>query len=120
MSRLQLIATLSLDRVSEGWTKDHYLTFQVMDSRASMECTKEMALLDSKDGEAYVRVFTKYVKAAFKNGKVLVGGETLDAESDDIDDLPAILTTSAFELITRSKYDDPKVGMNLTQTGPTN
>ena len=110
MSRLQLVAKLSLEGVSEGWTKDHFLTFKVVDSQGSRELTQKLSALDKDDNEGFLSLYVEFAKRQFQAGKVLVNGETVDAEADDIDDLPAILTTSAFELFTRSKFDDPKVG----------
>lgn len=112
MSRLNLTAKLSLDQISEGWTNEHFLKFRVMDGPESAALARDMAPLGREDNESFLAIYAKYAKQLFVDGKVLVNGETVDAEVDDIDDLPAILTTRAFELYTRSKFDDPKGGKN--------
>jgi len=108
MSRLSLTTRVSLANAAEGWTDDQFLNFKVMDSDQSMDYSDEVKNVKGEDGRGYLELFKKYAKENFVDGKVLVDGKTVEAEIDDVDDLPAAILTDIFYAISRSKFSDPK------------
>ena len=108
MARLNLASKYSLEGVSEGWTDEHFLSFKTFSSEVSMTCADDMKDIKENDNRAFIEVFKKYAKQQFVGGRVLVDTKTVEAELDDIDDLPAPIITDIFTQISRSKFSDPK------------
>lgn len=108
MSRFDLTVRVTLKGLAEGWTDEHYLMFKPFNADVSVDASDDLAKLGDEDIRGTTGVFKKFAKKQFKAGKVLVDGETVDAEADDIDDLPAPVITHIFTTISRSDFSNPK------------
>lgn len=108
MSRFDLTVKYSLNGLADGWTDEHYLTFKAFEGKDSLDAGDEIKTVDEGDERGYEKVFTKYLKQQFIGGKVLVNGETVDAEEEDIGYLPNSAKTEMFLLVSRSRFSDPK------------
>ncbi|QOH56255.1 hypothetical protein [Rhodococcus rhodochrous] len=108
MSRFDLKVRVSLEGLADGWTKDHYLEFASFSAADSLDSGDELKGIKDEDTRGMIEVFKKYAKKQFAGGKVLVAGETVDAEVDDLEALPAPVITNIFTVVSRSEFSNPK------------
>lgn len=108
MSRFDLKVKVSLRGLAEGWTDEQYLEFTPFNSDMSLDSSDELKPLKDEDTRGLITVFKKYARQQFVGGKVLVNGEVVDAEVDDIDSLPAPIVTTIFTTISRNDFSNPK------------
>lgn len=111
MSRLKLEFSYGLGGVADGWDEQHHLKLGVFDAATSAQCRSELDAV-ADDEEASSEVVRKFLKQAFVSGLVLVDGETVPAEADDIDGFPNPILFQLMERCSRSRFASPKVGMN--------
>ncbi|TFB85851.1 hypothetical protein E3O44_12680 [Cryobacterium algoricola] len=107
MSRLDLIKTYSLDGLADGFDESTYLTFQPLSNDYSNEIMDKLKHLRKDDEEGAVAIFLEAAKHSFQGGRVVVGGQTVDAEVDDLDALGKIVLTDIFTTINQSKFVAP-------------
>ena len=90
MGRLNFRKKVSLAGIDEGFTDEHYITVNNFKFKDLAKLNKLGIKQDdtSTITEENMQGIVDLIKDKFVEGKVLVGGETVEATADDIDDLP--------------------------------
>lgn len=109
MSRMDLTITYHLEGLADGWTDETFLEFRLLDSA---EATKLRTAIEAAgdDDSAATDLVKETLQSHFVAGKVVVKHEVVEAVAADIDDLPASVIGQLFDLISRSRFTDPKAG----------
>ncbi|WIE74482.1 hypothetical protein [Curtobacterium sp. MCSS17_007] len=97
-----------LDGLADGFDDQTFIRFQPLSNDYSNEVQAKLQKLHKDDEAGTVEVFREAAKHAFKGGTVVVDGEHVEAEVDDLDDFGKVVLTDIFTTITQSKFVAPK------------
>jgi hypothetical protein len=108
MSRLDLTKTYSLNGLADGFDDKTFIRFAPLSNDYSNEVQEKLKRLGEDDEAGTVEVFRDAAKHAFKGGTVIVDGNHVDAEIDDLDEFGKVVLSDIFTTITQSKFVAPK------------
>lgn len=108
MSRLDLSKNYSLEGLAEDWGPENYMNFRPLSTDQVNETYGKLNKLKDTDAAGLGEIYLATLKNNFAHGKVTVQGELVDAERDDLDDIPVPVRTDMFNTISFNKFLAPK------------